>query len=301
MAKAFNKELEFRPELWDQIQTRFQRFHRQATDNNRRQAFIPSGATPIENEVGTAPAFYINNDQRIIISLPGVPREMEHILHHQVLPLLTEQFNLKEIIKAYVLHAAGVGESQVDEWIGELETQTNPTVGLSCRPGQIDIRITAKASSEQEADEMIAGTVSQVRKLVGVAIYGSNEESLEQVVLDRLRLQNWRLSLTEYGFDGAIAEKLSMAGFPAGLGHIIPHDCQPEDLPSTAQSFREEDKAEIALAAGLFSGTVQQDLYLYLITPNSLVETNRSYGGPPKSGVMWAVNTALDFVRRNIP
>ncbi len=301
VAHAFGTELEFRPELWDQIQTRFQRFHRQATENNRRQAYIPTGATPIENEVGTAPAFYIQNNHRIIISLPGVPREMEHILHHKVLPLLNEQFNLKGIIKAYVLHAAGVGESQVDEWIGELETQSNPTVGLSCKPGQIDIRVTAKASSEQEADEMIAGTVTKVRNLVGVAIFGSNQETLELVVLDRLRLQNWRLSLTEYGFDGAMVEKLSKAGFPAELGHTIPHDCQPEELQYKAQSFREEDKAEIALAAGLFSGPDQQDLYLYLITPDSIVETNRSYGGPPKSGGMWAVNTALDFVRRNIP
>ncbi len=73
-----------------------------------------------------------------MISLPGVPREMEYLLHQQVLPMLIERFDLKGIIKSFVLHAAGVGESQVDEWISELETQTNPTVGLSCHPGRID-------------------------------------------------------------------------------------------------------------------------------------------------------------------
>lgn len=301
VAKACDIDLEFRPELWEQIQVRFQRFHRHVTENNRRQAFIPRGATPIENQVGTAPAFYINNDHGIIISLPGVPREMEYILHHNVLPMLVKRFDLKEIIKTYVLHAAGIGESQVDEWISDLETQANPTVGLSCKPGQIDIRVTAKAGSELEANRMIDQTIAQIHQQVGVAIFGSNQETLEQVVHTRLGLHNWRLSLTECGFDGAITEKLTMDGYPEVQTHRVSQICQPEELQHLAMTNREEDKVEVSLAAGYYPGAIQQDLYLYLITPNATLESTRSYGGPPESGRAWAVRTALDFVRRNIP
>ena len=301
VAKAFGTELEFHPKLWDQIQERFNRFQRRATENNRRQAYIPGGSTAIENPVGTAPAFFVEKDGKLVISLPGVPREMEHILQHAVMPLLDQHYQLNGIIKTFVLHTAGVGESQVDEWIGELENNANPTVGLLAHPGQVDIRVAAKAGSEEEADALIAEMVSQVQKLVGVAIYGSDQETLEQVVLNRLALHNWQLSLVECGLGGAVAEKLNRAGFDVDRARVLPELCQVADLQRLAQKQLAATGTQVAFGAGFYPGPVQQDLYLYLITPNSTLEVNRSYGGPPAQGLPWAVQTALDFVRRNIP
>ena len=301
VAKAFGTELEFHPKLWDQIQERFNRFQRRATENNRRQAYIPGGSTAIENPVGTAPAFFVEKDGKLVISLPGVPREMEHILQHAVMPLLDQHYQLNGIIKTFVLHTAGVGESQVDEWIGELENNANPTVGLLAHPGQVDIRVAAKAGSEEEADALIAEMVSQVQKLVGVAIYGSDQMTLEQVVLNRLALHNWQLSLVECGLGGAVAEKLNRAGFDVDRARVLPELCQAADLQRLAQKQLAATGTQVALGAGFYPGSVQQDLYLYLITPNSTLEVNRSYGGPPAQGLPWAVQTALDFVRRNIP
>jgi nicotinamide-nucleotide amidase len=131
VALAVGVAKEFRPELWEQIQERFKRYGRQATDNNRRQAYIPQGSTAIRNPVGTAPAFYYESQNRVIVSLPGVPREMEHLFENDVLPYLKNKYNLLGTIKASVLHAAGIGESQIDEWIADLETNANPTVGLA--------------------------------------------------------------------------------------------------------------------------------------------------------------------------
>src|SRR3972149_4365083 len=301
VAKAFGTELEFHPKLWDQIQERFNRFQRRATENNRRQAYIPGGSTAIENPVGTAPAFFVEKEGKLVISLPGVPREMEHILQHAVMPLLDQHYQLNGIIKTFVLHTAGVGESQVDEWIGELENNANPTVGLLAHPGQVDIRVAAKAGSEEEADALIAEMVSQVQKLVGVAIYGSDQETLEQVVLNRLALHNWQFSLVECGLGGAVAEKLNRAGFDVDRARVLPELCQVADLQRLAQKQLAATGTQVALGAGFYPGSVQQDLYLYLITPNSTLEVNRSYGGPPAQGLPWAVQTALDFVRRNIP
>lgn len=301
VARAVGAELEFRPELWDQIQDRFRRYNRQPTENNRRQAFIPRGAQVIENPVGTAPAFYFLVDDRIIVSLPGVPRELETIFHQSVIPLLRDMFLLEDVIKAYVLHAAGVGESQVDEWIGDLETQTNPTVGLLAHPGIIDIRITAKAHSVEEADHMIAMTSMEIQRRVGIPIYGTNEQTLEEVLLARLKNHNWRLTLIECGFTGSLTERLVKHQFPKENATILTEFCEQSELAGQADDQKQKTGFEVVVAAGFYPGPVQQSLSLYLITPNGTYDASRSYGGPPALGIPWAANTTLDFIRRNIP
>ena len=80
---------------------------------------------------------------------------MEYLLEHSILPYLKERYNLKGVIKARVLHTSGVGESQIDDRIGDLEQLSNPTVGLAAHAGQVDIRITAKADTEEIADALI--------------------------------------------------------------------------------------------------------------------------------------------------
>jgi molybdenum cofactor synthesis domain-containing protein len=109
VALATDVEVEFHPELWEQIQARFQRYGRLPTENNRRQAFLPQGAIAVENPVGTAPAFIIETDGSAIIALPGVPRDGTP-LKRAVLPYLRQRFHLSGVIKTRVLHTAGVGD-----------------------------------------------------------------------------------------------------------------------------------------------------------------------------------------------
>src|SRR4030067_3500282 len=107
VALAVDAPVEFHPELWDQIQSRFKLFNRQPTENNRRQAYIPAGAQAILNPVGTAPAFLVEKNHKLTIALPGVPREMEYILEHSVLPILRERYQLQGLIKTRILHTVG--------------------------------------------------------------------------------------------------------------------------------------------------------------------------------------------------
>lgn len=299
VAAAFERELEFHPELWQQIQDRFNRFHRRVTENNRRQAFLPGGATALENPVGTAPAFYFAADLKYLISLPGVPREMEHILHHQVIPFLTAHFSLGQVIKTYFLHAAGVGESQVDEWIGDLETNANPTVGLVAHPGQIDIRIAAKANSSAEAEALIADMAAQVKQRVGTAIYGSGPDTLESVTLSQLKKHSWSLYVIECGMNGAISTRLISAGFSGENLLNLTELCSPEDLRKLTRDQMAKFNTAAGIGAGFYPGPVQQELFLCLVTPQSTEEARRFYGGPPQHGPSWAVQTTLDFLRRN--
>lgn len=297
---AVGVEPEFRPELWDQIQNRFQRFNRIATENNKRQAYIPHGAIAVENPVGTAPAFIVENKQKVIISLPGVPREMEYLVENRVIPYLKEHYQISGTIKASVLHLAGVGESQVDEWVGDLETLSNPTVGLLAHPGQIDIRVTAKANSMEEADTMIEAVVQQIVQRLGEHIYGRDSESLEQVTQAALAKMGWKLCLAEYGMGQELYKRLK--SLPALVDQVQLHP-EPVDagtLPILLEQLCAQTGAQVALGASYRPGPEKQTVNLSVITPNGKYEAVRSYGGPPQQGLPYSVNTAIDFLRRNL-
>ena len=209
IAKALGVKTEFQPELWAQIQKRFLDFGRSPTENNRRQAFIPHGALPIENPVGTAPAFIAESGNSVLIALPGVPAEMDYLLRNAVMPFLRTRFQLEGIIKAFIIHTAGVGESQIDEQIADLETLKNPTVGLVAHPGQTDIRVTAKAASEEIADLMIQQVVDIIKARLGDTIFGTNETSLAQVVAQSIQEQNKKIAIVDAGLQGSIKKILS--------------------------------------------------------------------------------------------
>jgi len=299
IAQAVGVELEFKPELWQQIQERFKRYNRPPTENNKRQAYIPHGAIPVENPVGTAPAFIFETPTQAIISLPGVPPEMEYLTQNTVLPYLRRRFQLHGIIKACVLHSAGVGESQVDEWVGDLETLSNPTVGLLARPGQVDIRVTAKADSLEAANIKIGEIISEIEKRLGENIFGKDDETLESVIARKLNLDGWRLRILEIGTKGQVLHRLNQSGL-----NVVGIDSTIEALDMTAlEKYLNEVSSmadEALLGISLIPGQSTQTLYISLHTPRQNFETTRTYGGAPGNSPSWAINTSLDFLRRNI-
>ncbi len=300
VALATHTELIFHPELWEQIQERFRRYNRQPTENNRRQAYLPDGAVAIPNPVGTAPAFYVPVGDKVIICLPGVPSEMETILFQSVIPLLRSKFDLREVIRAYVLHAAGVGESQVDEWLADLEKQSNPTVGLLAHPGQVDIRITAKAASIEECDQMIQKTVRQIYERMGFAIFGINQQKLEQVVAEKLRELNWEIFIAVAGFPEEVKKRLETVALNVQNLLFLPYT-EWDKLLESHQQNPAFSQSHIGLIASLKRGEQQQQLTIYLRTPQDIEKITRSYGGPPSLAGTWAMRTMLEFVRRRLP
>ncbi len=299
VALAMETETEFCPELWEQITERFSHYGRAATDNNRRQAFIPKGATAIENPVGTAPAFRFEKGQGVVISLPGVPREMEHLVNNDVMPYLKKKYGLKGTIKARVLHTAGAGESQIDEWIGDLETYNNPTVGLLAHPGQVDIRITAKAESVEEADRMIAELQREINKRLGDHIYGEDGKKLEDVLADRLTARGWRLVAFECGLGGSLTQRLAQKE-PVFAGAEAQSEVCETTLEELLENVRRRFNADAGIGVRLKSSGARQVLTMRLQTPEGAKETERSYGGAPQNAALWATNMALDFARRNL-
>ncbi len=298
VALAAGVEIEYRPELWEQIQDRFRRYGRSPTENNRRQAYIPAGAVAIENPVGTAPAFIMEQGQGLVISLPGVPREMEFLMDQAVLPYLRRRFELQGIIKARILHTAGVGESQIDDVIEDLERLSNPTVGLAAHSGQVDVRITAKASSEEEADRLIAEVEQTLRDRLGTWVYGADEQTLEAIALDHLGQKGWHLAVVEAGLNGELIRRLSTVNTVFRGGQTLSAPPTPEELPDITERYRQDCGAEVGLGVVIQSGAETQTVYLYLVSPEGKQEHLRPYGGPPEYAARWALHHSLDILRK---
>ena len=301
IALAMDLPTEFHPELWDQIVARMEKFGRAATENQKRQAFIPKGALAIQNPVGTAPAFIIERNEVTIISLPGVPREMEYLTENSVLPYLRGRYQLTGTIKTRVIHTAGLGESQIDEWVGDLEMLGNPTVGLSAHPGMVDIRITAKADSTEEANSMIDNIEEDLRSRLGKSIYGVDDDTLEDVIFKLIEKQDLSLTVLEAGMAGSLVQKLSRSQSPVFAGgEVVPALPEGTSLKEATLDELDARSTTLALGVALTPQAGQQDLEIVILTTDGDQEYKRSYGGHPRNGTTWAANIALDLLRQAI-
>jgi nicotinamide-nucleotide amidase len=288
VAKAIGVETEFREDLWAQVVAVISRYGRKPSENQKRQAYVPKGAIGIPNPVGTAPCFIVETERNAVASLPGVPNEMEHILHESIIPYLQDRFQLNEIIKIRILHCAGLGEGMIDEKIADLETLSNPTVGLAAHTGVVDIRIAAKAKNEADADTMIAQIEQQVRERLGDVVFGVDEDRLEEIALNAVAKRGWTLVGVESGLDGLLARKIPRAVSMPGLSQ--------DSLLAALRASRAESNADAGLGVSMHLEERSADMAL--ITPSGEKTHHITYGGPPRSLARWSVNLALDWLRR---
>lgn len=312
VARATDRELVLDDVLLVQVRERFARWGTPMSENNVRQAYVPRGATPIENPVGTAPCFIVEYEGRYVISLPGVPREMKFLMETRILPWLREKTGDERIILSKTLRTCAVGESLVDSKIADLETSANPTVGLLAHPGQTDVRVTAKAKTRAEAEQMIREMEARVRERLGVWIYGEADETVEEVVARVLAARNLRLSIEETNTAGKIAERLRAR--PEGariLGSATILDSIPDIEEKTAAARAEELRrttgAELALV--VFGTTNSgEDMYtgdtgksaMAVAAPDETIARVYSIGGIGEQAQTWVILRALDLVRRAV-
>ncbi len=300
VARATGHELEFHPELLEQIAARFKSFGARMTENNRRQAFIPHGAIVVENPVGTAPAFIVEHERGIIVSLPGVPSEMEYLLTRAIVPYLRKKLDLHEVILTRTLHAVSLGESRIDAAIADLQTSSNPTVGLSAHPGQTDIRIAAKAGSEEEARILIAPVEAEIRARLKLYVCGADDETLEDLVMRQLAERGLTLASVEAGTRGQLAGRLANAEKSRGTflgGRVLPN--LNNSAEEAAQVLRTESGAILALAAYAEAlGDHKLNIAVALATPQDVQTAGRAFSGSPRLAAEWAANSALGLAWR---
>lgn len=298
IAEAIGVETEFRPELWEQIQERYKRFGRTPTENNRRQAFVPQGAMAVENPIGTAPAFIVETPGCAIIALPGVPQEMEYLVENTIIPYLQGRLTLDSVIKIRIIHTAGVGESQIDDRIGDLERFSNPTVGLAAHSGQVDIRITAKGKSVEEADLLIRDIEHELRERLAEWIYGADQETLEQAALNHIQSKGWNLAVIEAGLRGELIHRLARAEGPFVGGEALSGNLSEDELLDMIEAYQDERSTEAVFGVTIHPGRERQKIFLATATPEEKSVHPIYYGGPPGYTIRWAVNQCLDLMRK---
>ncbi|MCY4064533.1 MAG: CinA family nicotinamide mononucleotide deamidase-related protein [Chloroflexi bacterium] len=206
VADVAGKPLIFHESLYQEIEERFRGFGVTMTANNRQQAYLPQGATLIENPVGTAPAFLVESERGLVFSLPGVPREMKYLVTESVIPYLLRTYELGVIV-ARTLRTAGIGESSLDDKIGrDILNERNPSVGLAAHHGAVDVRITAKADSRANAISLLDGMQARLEERIGDDVFGVDDATLEDVVWQHLKTRNLQVQVVEAGLTGVISK-----------------------------------------------------------------------------------------------
>lgn len=185
----------------------FARMGRTMTGNNRKQALVPRGATLIENDHGTAPGIWLEHDGKVIVLMPGPPRELEPMFAEKVMPMLPGG---EKVILSRVLKVAGMGESVMEELIADLlRAQTNPTIAPLAKYAEVHLRLTAKSSRKDEAEKLLDQTEAQLLERLGEAVFARDQETMKDAVARLLLKRNMTLAAAESCTGGLLAHTLT--------------------------------------------------------------------------------------------
>ena len=255
VAELTGRPLEFRQELYDQLAERFARMRRPMSENNRKQAYAPQGATAIPNRNGTAPGLIVEDRRGVIICMPGVPRELIPMLADDVVPYLRERFGIQDTLHCRVLKVCGMGESRVDEAIADLiRTSANPKIGLLASPDAVKIRLSARADSPQSAAALLDALSARVAERLPGCIMGMDDDTIETVVDRLFAARAWTFAVAETHTGGMITQRLIAAGAQQLTGGLVtpPSRSKPatldHQLKRMAQELEERFAPDCALA-----------------------------------------------------
>ena len=211
VAACFGRKMTMHEPSLAAIRSYFEKTGRVMTKNNEKQAMMPEDAVVFPNHFGTAPSLALCDEEnnKTVIMLPGPPGELENIYYEQVLPYLRTRRD--SVLVSRNLHIFGMGESAVEDALGNLMSEaTNPSVAPYCKEGEVRLRVTAGAHTEQGAGEMCDAMIARIMKTpVGAYVYGIDVHSLEEAVIRFLREKKLTLCTAESCTGGLIAKRLT--------------------------------------------------------------------------------------------
>lgn len=187
----------------------FARRGKPVPENVVRQAYFPEGATILPNATGTAPGCIVEKTGKIVVALPGPPRELTPMLEDHVVPFLSKRVVRDSVFGFRVLRVTGIAEYDVQERLQDLGGQGNPGIGYIAKPGEVHIRITAKGKGAAETERLIAGVMSQVEMRLRDYIFAVDDEDIEAVVGKLLGTAGYTIALAESCTGGLVASRLT--------------------------------------------------------------------------------------------
>ncbi len=306
IAELLGRPMAFREDLYNSVLARFANLRTKITENNKKQATLPEGAIAIENPHGTAPGVLIEDPRGIIFCMPGVPFELKPMMEEHVVPYLRRKFGLPGVLHYRVLKVCGMGESRIDDAIGDIiNAHTNPSIGLLASPDVVRIRIAARAEDVAAADALITPVAAKIEARLAGKIFGQDEDTLEGVVDALLAARGWRLSVGETGTGGKLCQRLVAAGSTSFAGgQVFRAEGLPEGLSAGEWGLDLAKRCMLGLplecGLGLAFVPTENRTVAVFLTPESKHEWEiGAYGTGERSQLRTSV-TALEMVRRSL-
>ncbi|MCL2579371.1 MAG: competence/damage-inducible protein A [Oscillospiraceae bacterium] len=208
VAEYFGLEMELHQPSLDHIHDIFTKIGRPCTKNNEKQAYLPKGATVLDNERGTAPGIAIEAGGKVAVMLPGPPSEMKAMFEGKVKPFL--QAKTDRVLRSHTIHLFGVGESSVESQLHDaMVERTNPTIAPYAKMGEVQLRVTASAKDEAEAETLIQPVIDEITALFPDNVYGVDVENLQTALARRLFEKEMTIAIAESCTGGMIAARLT--------------------------------------------------------------------------------------------
>jgi nicotinamide-nucleotide amidase len=311
-----------------QIRRFYARGHRALQKAAMRQASVPKGGLAMPNPIGTAPGLWLQLPTALLIALPGVPGEMRAIMERCVLPRL-KRLSGADPIESLTLRTVGVPELTIEGVLQQIRVPSTIQVGLYPHLGAVDVRLSTTATSARTAQRILARLATQLQRRLGIIVYGTGSQTLEEVVGALLVKRQQSLAIAESCTGGLVSDRISdVPGSSRYLrGSIVAYhnDLKRQylGLPATtlsrsgavsalsakamAQGVRHFASADIGLAitgiAGPSGGTLNKPVglvYLGLANRRGAHTMRCQFFGERDAIKTQAAQASLDFLRRNL-
>ncbi len=293
--------------------------------SNTKQAWVLPSVTTLANPVGTAPGWWAERDDKIIVAMPGVPHEMQRMWEREVAPRLAPRSG--SALFTRILRVAGLGESTVEERLGELVRSANPTVATYAKRNAVDVRITAKAPSEDEARRMAEEMEQRARGVLGQHVFGVDEQTPQSAALRLLIERGLTLATMESCTGGLLASLItdvpgSSAAYRGGLVSYatelkeewgVPRDViathgviSIETARAMARSARERLVADIGIGITCVAGPDTQEdqpvgtVHIAVASADRISDTSQRFRGDRAEIKGRAATTALGLLRLHL-
>ena len=332
LCEYFNDTLVENKDVLNHVEHLFENYvKQQILDSNRMQALVPSKATVLHNQFGTAPGIWIEKDNKVYVSMPGVPYEMKGLIESEVIPRLQQKYKRPFILHKTVL-TYGLGESIIADKIEDWETNLPKFIKLAYLPslGKVRLRLTAKGDDEEILKTEIERQIVSLHKLIGDIIFGyEGEDSIEQEIGKLLATKNATLSLAESCTGGLIASRFTANPGASSyfVGGMVTYATQSKEAllgidmafitkygvvsevvakemaDKVKQRFNSEYSISVTGVAGPTKGDSKQEVGTVFIGVSSPEETKVhkfNFGNHREKTTRKAVNKALELLLKDL-
>lgn len=336
LCEYFNTTMRFDETAYQDVVAIFASFKKEVTPINRKQAEVPAICEVLRNRQGTAPGMWFDVDNKVFVSMPGVPFEMKALMTEQVVPKLKSRFKFPEIYHKTVL-TQGIGESSLSELISDWEDQlanVNMKLAYLPSPGLVRLRLSTFGSDHEQLKEEVEKQINALKQIAGKYIYGyetygEEKKTMEQLVAELLRSSKKTVSTAESCTGGYISHLLtSIPGSSAYyIGSIVSYAYEIKEnelqiskdilkkngavsqivVEQMAQAIRQKYKTDYAIStsgiAGPTGGTEEKPVgtvWIAVATPETVISTKFLFGNNRERTIQKAAHAALNMLKQEL-